>query len=191
MMIDEETKSLWSHLLGQAMQGPLKGTRLDAIPAEMVTWEAWRREHPQTTVLNLPRTARNYVRQFYRRPADFVFGWIDKRQPYSAGFDVLTRSPVLNLKPEKTAIVVTFDKNSTGAHLFSSVVGELVLQFEATMEKGRMKDSQTGTVWNSNTGVALDGPLKGKRLKQQVGIVSYDRTWKIFHPDSRSVRPSE
>ena len=50
VMIDEETGSLWSHLLGEAMQGPLQGTQLEAVPSEMVTWESWRREHPQTTV---------------------------------------------------------------------------------------------------------------------------------------------
>lgn len=189
VMIDEETKSLWSHLLGEAMQGPLKGSHLEAIPAEMATWEAWRREHPSTTVLNLPRTARNYVKQFYRRPADFVFGWVEGGQPYSAGFDVLIKHPVLNLKPQESPLVLTFDKESTAAHLFSSVVDERVLQFEATAEPSRMKDSQTGTLWNSRTGLAVKGPLKGERLKQRVGIVSYARAWKVFHPDSRTVRP--
>ncbi len=190
VMIDEETKSLWSHLLGEAMQGQLKGTKLEAIPAEMVTWEAWRREHPKTTVLNLRRTSRNYVKQFYRRPQDFVFAWVESGQPYSAGFAMLQKNPVLNLKLRKSSILVTFDRDSTAAHRFSSVVDNLALQF-VTAKQGRMKDTQTGSIWNRNTGVALEGPLKGKRLKQQVGIVSYARTWKVFHPDSRTVRPSE
>ena len=189
VMIDEETESLWSHMLGRAMQGPLEGAQLEALPAEMVTWRIWRREHPQTTVLNLSRTAREYIKEFYRRPADFVFGWIDNGRAYSAGFDELIRNPVRNLKPEKSATVVTFDKDSTAVHRYSGVVDERVLHFEATTQTGRMKDSQTGTVWNGNTGVAVEGPLKGTRLKQQVGIVSYARAWKIFHPESRSVHP--
>ena len=35
VMLDQETKSLWSHILGQAMRGPLKGTRLEVIPSTM------------------------------------------------------------------------------------------------------------------------------------------------------------
>jgi hypothetical protein len=169
----------------------LQGAQLEAIPSEMVTWEAWRREHPKTTVLDLPRTSRNYVKQFYRRPTDFVFGWIDNGRAYTAGFDVLLENPILNLKPEKSPVVLTFDKDSTAAHLFSSVVDDRVLQFKATAENGRMQDLQTGTIWNTNTGVAVDGPLKGTQLKQLVGIVSYARAWKMFHPDSRAVPPSE
>ncbi len=190
VMIDEETRSLWSHLLGEAMQGPLKGTKLQAVPAEMVTWESWRREHPKTTVLNLSRSARNYVKQFYRQPQDFVFGWIENGQPYAAGFDMLIKNPVLNLKLAKSTMVVTFDKDSTAAHLFSSVLDGRTLQFVPD-KQGRMRDTQTTTIWSSNTGVAVEGPLKGKRLKQLVGIVSYARTWKGFHPDSKSVRPMQ
>ncbi len=190
VMIDEETRSLWSHLLGEAMQGPLKGTQLAAVPAEMVTWEAWRREHPRTTVLNLSRTSRNYVKQFYRRPQDFVFGWIENGQSYAAGFDMLIENPVLNLKLGKSAMVVTFDKDSTAAHLFSTAIDGRTLQFVAG-KQGRMTDTNTKTIWSSNTGIALAGALKGKRLKQLVGIVSYARTWKGFHPDSKSVRPAQ
>ncbi len=190
VMIDEETRSLWSHLLGEAMQGPLQGTQLEAVPAEMVTWESWRREHPQTTVLNLSRTARNYVKRFYRRPQDFVFGWIENGQAYAAGFNVLIKNPVLNLKLAKSTMVVTFDKDTTAAHLFSSVVEERTLQFVRD-EQGRMRDTQTKTVWNSNTGMAVEGPLQGMRLQQLVGIVSYARAWNLFHPDTKFVRPTK
>ena len=103
---------------------------------------------------------------------------------------MLTRNPVLNLKLRESSLVVTFDKNSTAAHLFSSRVGERRLQFVA-IEAGKMRDLETQSIWNRNTGVALEGPLKGTRLKQQVGIVSYARMWKVFHPNSQSVRPTK
>lgn len=93
VMIDEETRSLWSHLLGEAMQGPLNGTELKAIPYEMATWESWKRKHPETSVLNLIRSSRNYVKEFYRRPHDFVFGWVVDGQAYAAGFETLLNVP--------------------------------------------------------------------------------------------------
>jgi len=186
VMVDKETGSLWSHLLGRAMRGPLKGTRLEAVPTTMVTWETWHREHPKTTLINLSRTAHSYVKEYYRRPADFVYGWIQDGQAYEANFAILLSKPVLNLHQEPSALVLTFDRPSTSANLFSRVVDGQTLQFVPTSDS-RMKDAETESTWNSHTGVAIDGPLKGTKLEQRVGIVSFVRTWKVFHPDSQPV----
>ena len=35
VILDAETKSLWSHILGRAMQGPLEGETLEALPGLM------------------------------------------------------------------------------------------------------------------------------------------------------------
>ena len=52
IMYDRETGSLWSHFLGAAVVGPLRGTRLTFIPAAFTDWGAWRRAHPSTLVLD-------------------------------------------------------------------------------------------------------------------------------------------
>ncbi len=52
IMYDRETGSLWSHLLGAAIRGPLEGARLQLIPSTFTTWETWRRRHPATLVLS-------------------------------------------------------------------------------------------------------------------------------------------
>ena len=36
VMIDKETRSLWSHLLGESMQGPLQGKPLDFLTATIL-----------------------------------------------------------------------------------------------------------------------------------------------------------
>lgn len=190
VIIDLETKSLWSHLLGEAMSGTLRGTKLKPLISELVTWEAWKREHPQTTVLNLPRTHRDYDKDFYRRPGDFVFAFVEDGQPHAVPFDVLQKDSLLNLTLGKSALLVTFDGESTAAHLFSRTLNGRTLKF-IDEAGGRMHDRETGSVWNRNTGIALDGPLKGKSLDQQVGIVSYAQAWKVFHPESRTVRPGD
>ena len=51
IMYDRQTKSLWSQLLGAAVDGPLKGTRLEMLAASFTTWGVWRREHPDGMVL--------------------------------------------------------------------------------------------------------------------------------------------
>ena len=51
----------------------------------------------------------------------------------------------------------------------------------------QMRDEQTDSLWNRNTGAAVDGILKGKQLDQLVVIVSYARAWNVFHPDSHTM----
>lgn len=94
------------------------------------------------------------------------------------------------MKLKREIMLVTFDKESTAAHLFSSEVDDRTLEFMAD-GPGRMRDTQTKTIWNANTGAALDGPLNGSRLQQRVGIVAYKRIWEAFHPGSVTVRLSE
>ena len=55
LMFDAETLSLWSSLTGEPVVGPLVGSglRLTALPVVTTTWDEWRREHPDTTVLSL------------------------------------------------------------------------------------------------------------------------------------------
>jgi len=185
-MMDQETGSLWSHILGQAMRGDLEGTELEIIPAEMVTWEAWQEQHPQTTVLNLSRIVGGYTADFYDNPPSYVYGWMSLGKAYSVAFDVLMEHPVLNLTIDGWPSVVTFDPASTAAHILSSRVDGTDLYFAAEGED-LMIDQQTGSVWNRNTGIALEGPLKGENLQHQPGIVSYKWSWRAFHPDGAKI----
>ena len=51
--IDFQTGSLWYPFIGEAFEGPLKGTKLTRIRAYFSTWKDWVREHPETTVAML------------------------------------------------------------------------------------------------------------------------------------------
>ncbi len=190
VMMDTETKSLWSHILGKGMRGELEGTQLEMLPAEIVTWKMRGREHTQTTVLNLSRTYREYTAEFYSNPDDFVFAWMLGGQPYSSSFEILQKHPILNLKLNERALLVTFSPDSTAAHIFLRQIEGKELHFVAEGEN-LMRDEQTGSIWNRNTGLALKGTLKGKHLEHQVGIVSYKRAWRVFHPDSKTITYSD
>ena len=45
------TDSLWSHLTGEAVIGPLKGKRLKTFPAAMMRYSEWTELYPDTLVL--------------------------------------------------------------------------------------------------------------------------------------------
>ena len=64
LMFDHETKSLWNTFEGLPVIGELAGSDLRLIPHGVVTttWGAWRRRHPETTVLSLDTGhRRNYA----------------------------------------------------------------------------------------------------------------------------------
>lgn len=57
LMVDRQTRTLWSNLTGEAVLGRLAGpegpVRLAVLPVVVTTWEEWRTRHPATTVLAL------------------------------------------------------------------------------------------------------------------------------------------
>jgi hypothetical protein len=66
VLYDRQTGTLWSHLLGVGIKGPLAGTRLETIPSELITWRAWRRRHPSTRVLGPGQPAYDAYEGYYR-----------------------------------------------------------------------------------------------------------------------------
>lgn len=64
LMFDRQTYSLWNHLTGEPVAGPLAddGIDLDYFPIVLTTWGDWRAEHPDTTVLDIETGfARQYL----------------------------------------------------------------------------------------------------------------------------------
>ena len=185
VLYDKETGSLWSHLLGVAKGGPLRGTRLTPIPSTITTWEQWVAAHPQSTVGFLPRSARRFNRGFYQlRPGQFVVGL--RRGEHARAWDLrelaVLDSPCVNETWQGVPLVVVLEKESYTARIFSRRVGNRVLEF--AWQGDRWVDRQTGTSWHPVTGLALEGELKGKRLEALEGILSYRRAWQDFHPRS-------
>ncbi len=55
LMVDRQTGTLWNHLTGRPVLGPLAGgdLALRKLPVALTTWKSWRERHPGTTVLSL------------------------------------------------------------------------------------------------------------------------------------------
>ncbi len=182
VMQDKETGSLWSHILGRAMQGPLEGTQLEMIPATMTTWKAWRRDHPKTTVLNLPRTVDDYTTSFYKDPDAFVFAVVLAGQARAYSLARLAAEPIVQETIADVPILVVYDKTSTAATMHRRTLDGKTLTFR--IDGDRLTDEQTQSTWDRHRAVAVDGPLKGKTLEPIPAILSYRRSWEAFHPDS-------
>jgi hypothetical protein len=48
LMVDDETGSLWLMLTGEAVEGDLKGSRLEQLPSNYSFWFAWKDWYPST-----------------------------------------------------------------------------------------------------------------------------------------------
>jgi hypothetical protein len=50
ILIDKETHSLWDHITGEAIEGPLKGQQLDVWSVKMGTAQTALNEYPEITI---------------------------------------------------------------------------------------------------------------------------------------------
>jgi hypothetical protein len=65
LMYDRQTESLWSQLAMEAISGPQVGRQLRLLPAQHMTWRAWKAEHPNGLVLS---TDTGHNRDYKRQP---------------------------------------------------------------------------------------------------------------------------
>jgi len=184
-MMDLESKSLWSHLLGKAVEGQHKGTLLKVIPSDITTWGGWKGEHPKTTVLNLSRSSRQFVKDFYKAPSRFVVGFKGRYGMHHVSMTQLLKQPVANVDARGKPLLIVFDPNGTSTRVFGRRVDERLLTFNAHDNK-TLQDAETGSIWNRR-GEAVSGPLLGRKLLQHVSIPSFKRAWETFHPDSHLI----
>lgn len=183
---DEPTGTLWSQLLGKGMQGALAGRMLEVIPAVHTTWSDWKRRHPDTTVVQLPREQTHYTREYHLDRRRFVLGLKSGADAGAVTFHRLEADPVINVVVGGEPLVVTYDDEHTAARVFSRRVGRETLDFTAA-PRHQMLDVGTGSVWDAGSGECVRGALQGERLSPRAGVVAYASVWKRFHPDSRDL----
>jgi len=181
-MIDIETRSLWSHILGQAKQGPLEGRQLETLPSLITDWKTWSESHPESSVAKMSRTATQFRRQTYSRPERFMVGMLVGDKVRGWAYDQLQSQAVVNDQFSELPLLVTYLAESGTAAIFDRRVAEQTLTFETAEEK--MVDNQTGSRWEMATGRAVSGQLEGQRMKRLVGVVSYRNAWDAFHPET-------
>ncbi len=215
VMYDRETGSLWSHVTGGAIVGPLKGQTLTPYPASHTTWKQWRRLHPDTlllskqTALGVKGTHNAYQGYFddperlgifgTRNPdtvlpgKEFVLGFSLGNTHVAYPYRDLNRQPLVQDVVSGEPILVTFSAKEATAVAFSRRVGERVLEFSKVREAGGdlvMDDQQTGSTWQALTGTAIQGTLSGSRLHQLPATRAFWFAWKGFYPQTRLWRAS-
>ncbi len=205
VMFDYETDTLWSHFLGEAVEGALRGEQLEFVPAAQTTWGAWKKAHPDTLVLDTGRSVFDPYAGYYDdedapgiigethadnrlRRKDLVMGLLIGGEAVAYPFKELAFTPVVNDIAGGTPVLVVFDILTQFAAAYSRDVGDRVLTFAALEEaehgEVRMRDEETGSLWDGLTAEALEGPLAGERLRQLPSNYSFWFAWKDYHPET-------
>jgi len=93
---------------------------------------------------------------------EFVIGTVLGEHVKGYRFTAVTRERVINDSMGEFPVVVLADTETRNVHLYIRNTGNEVLTFE--LRDGKLVDRGTGTVWDPERGLALEGPLKGINL---------------------------
>ncbi len=202
VMYDRQTNSLWSQLLGEAVQGEMVGTKLEFLPAWMTTWEEWKALHPNTLALDKGgRRGSRDVYDFYYTSNDagvigetnfddrletkqFVVGVEIGETAVAYPFSVLNEQPVINNTVAGEPILVFFDPPSAAGVTYSRHLDGQTLTFRLAESPRTLTDAETGSIWDAFSGTATAGPLAGQTLERVKSTVVFWFGWKDFHPET-------
>jgi uncharacterized protein DUF3179 len=196
VMYDHETHSLWSHLTGSAIQGPLIGSQLTVLPATETRWGAWKTAYPGTRVLphDYPGQRDQYARYYAGgdagilgrkrddsrlAPKDLVIGVRVMDLPKAYWLDSLVNSKVVNDTFESLRLVLLATSDESASVYDRNLNGQ-TLTFEAV--GSTIRDHQTASTWDPVTGKAIAGPLAGQSLTPVPATTSFWFGWFDFFP---------
>lgn len=201
VMYDRQTETLWSQLLGEAVEGELIGTKLEFVPSWMTTWQQWQEMHPDTVALDkgFRSGSRDTYDSYYASGATGVIGETlsDDRlyvKEFITGveldgaaiaypFSVLNTEPVVNDTFAGMDLLVVFDVETAATAVYNRTVNSQTLTFKGN--GFTLTDDETGSTWNAFSGEATAGPLVGTQLERIKSTRSFWFGWKDFHPDTR------
>ncbi|WP_244206701.1 DUF3179 domain-containing protein [Streptomyces swartbergensis] len=167
LMYDRQTGSEWPQLLGTAISGPLKGTRLDTVPLVWTTWKQWRTAHPDTEVLS---TKTGALRSYGSYP--------DRSGYYAGGgplFPVLATSDRFQDKDVVIGVRVGTERLSIHKDLVH----------KARTVRADLAGTQVEARWDDQLGTARVVQRAGERWEPADFLDSMWFAWYAFYPNSQ------
>lgn len=208
-MYDHQTESLWSHLVGAAVTGPLKGEKLKPLTSMFTQWDTWRKLYPSSKVLNSGRSPffgslRDPYESYYRSPdtgilptrlsdkriypKEYVIGLVINGKAKAYPFSVLSRQSVVNDTFQGLPLLAVFDTESTTGVIFQRKLEGKILAFKKTQLQGKKRlylvDDGTASVWEGLSGRAVQGPFKGRKLEPLPTTPSFWFGWLDHYPNT-------
>jgi len=200
VMYDRQTGSLWSQLIGEAVEGELQGKKLEYMPSIQTTWSDWKRQNPDTVALRKGNFGSSdpYDSYYLSNRAgvlgestqddrlyikEFVIGVVLNDHPIAFPFSVLNKEPVVNHEAGGEPILVVFDNNTGAGAAYKREINGQLLDF-LHLDGIEIMDAETGTTWNGLSGEAIEEALFGQNLIPKKSTSSFWFGWKDWYPDT-------
>ena len=194
-MYDDATRSWWSQLFGEAIKGEMEGKKLEKLPSTMTTWGKWKALHPNTTVYvkrSIPYRSRFTQEHFSNiaeqpegpaRPRDVALGIEGHVEARAYLLRRLAKNRLRNDELEGKPILVFLSEDLASARIYSREAQGKTLTFEL-IEGDRLRDKETGSVWDPIAGTAVSGAFEGTSLTALTTTYVLWDVWQRYRPDT-------
>lgn len=190
VMMDKQTESTWSQVLGQGQEGPLRDRELDLVPSVLTDWKTWKHAHPATTVAILPRMSRAYDR--HAKSVEpiidrLVFGLVLNGSARAWEMSQLQNGIPINDTLDQSAVLIVYDQATATVGGFDRILDHQELNFARIGDK--LVDGVTKSEWDITSGRAVAGPRQGDILGRLPGFLVLKSTWVDFHGEASLFHP--
>lgn len=188
LLYDRETDSLWHNATGIAMSGPMRGRRLGRFDGTAImTWAAWRAEHPDTVVLAKPDDPAAPVETdaYEARDVRFSFGLaVDlPGAPSFYPFEGMKPLDAIEDDAAGTPVVVVRDAAAETARAFDRRVDGRTLSFDVVAgERPRLRQRDGGLEWYLRSGLPVPGSGAEAALCPLPATPFERGAWQAQHP---------
>ncbi len=214
-MYDHQTRTLWSHITGEAIKGPLKGKQLKPlVSTPQIAWKTWQLNYPRTLVLSVltrgvmrERVNQDVYAAYHASQRAGVSGmeYTDDRLPNKSlviGVQVplkdgstqfraypltyFAKNAVINDTLGEVPLLIFHDKTSFATAVFIRTVATDVRTFRA--QDRHFVEDNTGARWNLITGAATSKKEKGRHLERLPAVNIYWFAWAHYYPETSIYR---
>jgi hypothetical protein len=208
VMYDRQSSSYWPQILGEAINGDYRGTKLESFPVFWTQWAQAEAAYPDAKVLSRDSGFSwrynfdpygDYIDErghyFNERTWPALMNEDDRLHPKRSVIGIKTSCgraaivkdhlgparPLLNIDVANAPVVAFYDAALGTVRTFSRIHDDTVLEF--SVKNGKIEDQITGTVWN-HKGQAISGQWSGAQLKSTESMESFWFTWIAYYPDT-------
>ncbi len=201
-MRDKETGTWWQQITGKAIYGPMKGTALELISSDELTFGEWKSEISNGQVLAaVKKDAKeydsNWEPEVAKLPVVISFTGTElKSRDVVVGLEVggsaraypwatlLKQSPIID-RVQGTPLLIAVGPDGKSFRAFVSRVDGKDAEFflQNGTKDWALIDTTTASQWNFQ-GCAISGPSAGRCLDRISALKDYWFNWRNYHPDT-------
>ncbi len=142
-----EKESLWSQMKMEGVSGPAKGIKLQTLPMELTSWNAWQSKHPETDVMS---TELGFQRDYRKNPYTRYFkqpGLMFPAMPQNASLPVKERVIALWDGVDSIVVPTSYFRGKSGTAAVVVNGKQVEVAYDASTDSLSVIDAGKGVQW--------------------------------------------